>query len=69
MNSHPYFTRQECMLSFECETLRLKKMVTMLRSRDVIHREPASFGCMIHVPVSVIIPLLKKNVLLFDSHS
>ena len=32
----------------------------MLRSRDVIRREPVSFSCMSHVPVSVIIPVLNK---------
>ena len=41
----------------------------MLKSRDVIHRGLASFLCMIHVTVSVIIPVLKKKALLFDSPS
>ena len=40
------------MLSFEGGTLLLKETVTMLKSRDVIYRGPASFLCMIHVPVS-----------------
>ena len=40
--------------------------VTMLRSRDVIHRGPAWFWCIIQVSVSVIIPVLKKKALLFD---
>ena len=33
----------------------------------MIHGGPVSFLCMIHIPVSVIIPVLKKNALLFDS--
>ena len=40
-----------------------EKIVTMLRSRDVIHREPASFW---YIPVSVIIIVRKKKALLFD---
>ena len=36
----------------------LRQTVTMLRGRDVIH----SFWCMIHVPVSVNTPLLKKGI-------
>ena len=36
---------------------------------DVIYRGPASFWCMIHFPVLVIIPVLKKMALLFDSYS
>ena len=55
------------MLSFVGETLLLREIVTMLRSRDVIHRVPASFCCMIHVPESVIIPILKKKALIFYS--
>ena len=51
--------------STEGGTLLLKETVTMLRIRDVTHREPASFWCMIHVPVSIIIPVLKKKALLF----
>ena len=43
--------------------------VTMLRSRDVILRWPASFLCMIHVPVSVIISVLKKKGITFYSPS
>ena len=31
------------MLSFEGGTLLLSEMITMLRGRNVIHREPASF--------------------------
>ena len=42
--------------------------MTMLRSRDVIHGGLASFLCIIHVPVSVIIPVLKKKALLFFNH-
>ena len=34
-------------------------------SKDMIHRGPASFWHMIHDPVSVIIPVLKKKALLF----
>ena len=40
-------------------------MVTMLRSRDGIHRGPASFWCIIHVPESVIISVLKKKAFIF----
>ena len=47
----------------------MKDFVTMLRSRDVIYKGPASFWCMIHVPVLVIIPVLRKKALLFDSPS
>ena len=36
-------TSQGYKLSFKERTLLLRKTVTMLRSRDVIHREPASF--------------------------
>ena len=59
------FMRQWYMLSFEDGTLLLRKTVTMLRSRDVIHRGPALFWCTIHVPVQVIIPVLKKKALFF----
>ena len=55
------------MLSFKGEILLLKEMVTILRSRDVIHRRPASFCSMIHDFVSVIIPVQKKKALLFGS--
>ena len=57
------------MLSFEGGTLLLRETVTMLRSKDVIHRGPDSFGCMIHVPLSVIILVLKIKALHFDSSS
>ena len=57
--------RQEYMLLFEGGTFLLRE--TMLRSRDVIHTGSASFWSMIHVLVSVIIPVLKKKALLFDS--
>ena len=57
------------MLSFEGGTLLLRETVTMLRSRDVIHRGLVSFRCMIHVLVSLIIPELKKRAKLFDSPS
>ena len=30
---------------------------------DMIHKGPASFYCLINVPVSVIIPVLKKKAL------
>ena len=46
------------MLSFEGGTLPLRETATMLRSGDVIHRGPASFWCMIHAPVPVIISVL-----------
>ena len=49
------------MVSFEGGTLLLREMVTMLRSRDMIHRRPTSFWYMILVPLSVIIPVLKKK--------
>ena len=65
-NTQQNFMNQWYMLSFEGGTLLLREMVTMLKSRDVIHRGPTSFWCMIHVPVSVIIPVLKKKALLFD---
>ena len=68
-NTQMKFTRQGCMLSFEDRTLLLRESVTVLRSRDVIHRGSASFWCMISVPVSVIIPVLKKKVVLFDPPS
>ena len=42
---------------FEGRTLLLREMVTMMRSRDVIHKGPASIWCMIHISVSVIIPI------------
>ena len=45
----------------------LRETVTMWRSRDVIRRGPAAFWCMIYVPVLVIIPVLHKMALLFDS--
>ena len=56
------------MLSFEGGKLLLRETVTMLRSRDVIQRDPATFWRMIHIPMSVIISVLKKKALLFDSH-
>ena len=68
-NRQQNFTRQTYMLSFEDETLLLRATVTMLRSRDVIHRRQASFWCMINVSILVIIAVLKKNPLLFDSPS
>ena len=52
------------MFSFKGGTLLLKEMVTMLRSRGVIPRGPVSFWCMIYVPVSVIMTVLKKKALL-----
>ena len=54
-------------LSFERGTLLLRETATMLKSWDVIPRGSASSWCMIRIPVSVIIPVLKKKVLLFDS--
>ena len=57
------------MRSFEDGTSLLRETMTILRSRDVIHWGPASFWCMKHVPVSVIIPVLKKKALLFYSPS
>ena len=42
-DSQQNFTRQGYMLSFEGGTLLAIEMVTMLRTRDVIHRELASF--------------------------
>ena len=65
-NSQQNFMRQGYMLSFEGGRFLLKEMMTMLRSRDVIHSGPASFWCMIHVPVLLIIPVQKKNTSLFD---
>ena len=66
-NSKQNFTRQGYMLLFKSGTLLLREMVTMLRSRDVIHRGSVSFWCMIYIPVLIIIPLLKKKALLFNS--
>ena len=57
------------MLSFTGTTLLLKETVTMLKRRNMIHRIRASFLCMIPVFVSVIIPELKKEALLFYSLS
>ena len=57
------------MLSFKGETLNvslLSETDPLLRRRDVIHRGPALFPYMIHVSLSVIIPLLKKKALIFD---
>ena len=65
-NSPQNFTRPGYMLPFEGGTRLLREMVTMLRRRDVIHSGPASFWCMIHVPVSVIILVLNKKALLLD---
>ena len=59
--SQQNFTKQRYMLSFEGRTLLVRETLTMLISRDVIHRGSASFLCMIHVLVSVIIPVLKKK--------
>ena len=59
------FTRQGYMLSFEGGTLILRETLTMFRSRDVIRRGAALFWSMIHVPVSLIIPVQKKKALLF----
>ena len=57
------------MLSFEGRTLLFREMVTMLRSRDVIHRATASFWLMIDVSVPVIIPVQKeKKKRFFLSH-
>ena len=66
-NIQQNFTRQGYMLSFEDGILLFRETVTLLRSRNVIHRETASFWCMIHVFVSVIIPVVKKKMLLLDS--
>ena len=46
-----------------------REMVTMLRSRDVNLRRPASFWITIHVPMLVIISVLKKKALFLDSPS
>ena len=43
--------------------------VIVLWCRNVIHRGSASFLCRIHVPVLVIIPVIKKKALGFDSLS
>ena len=66
-NRQENFTRQGYMLSFEGRTLLFRGIVIMLRSKDVIHRGPSSFWCMIHVPVLVIIPVLLGHlfILLF----
>ena len=56
------------MVLFEDGALVLKKRktVNMLRCSNVIHRGPASFCCMIHAPVSLIISVIKKKVLVFN---
>ena len=48
-NSQQNWTSQEFKLSFEGRTLQLWETMTMLRSRDMIHKRPASFSfrCMI----------------------
>ena len=46
------------MLSFEGETLLLRETVTTLSRVDVIHTGLGSFWCMIHAPMSIIIPIL-----------
>ena len=43
----------------------LRETVTMLRSTEVMYREPVSFWYTIHVLVPVIIPVQKKKGLLF----
>ena len=54
------------MFVFEGGTLLLRETVTMLRSRDVIHRGPTSFWCTTHISLTVIIAVLKKKRLFFD---
>ena len=49
------------------DILLLRETLTILRSKDIIHRWSASFWEMIHVYVSVIIPLLKKKALTINS--
>ena len=66
-NSQSNFMKQGYMLSFEGGTLLLREMMTMLRSKDVIHRGSASFCGMIPIPMLVIIPVIKKKALLLDS--
>ena len=66
-NSLVNVTRQGYIHSLQGATLLLRETLTMLGSKDVIHREPVLFLCMIHVPVSVTISVLKKKVLLFPS--
>ena len=60
-NSQQNFTSQGYMFSFEGGTSLLRETVTMLRNRDVIYRGPVSFWCMIPVPASLIIAVLKKK--------
>ena len=50
-NNQQKFTRQGYLLSFEGGTLLLRETVTMLSSRNVIHRGPALFWYMIQIPV------------------
>ena len=66
-NLNCHLLRQEYMFSIKSGTLLLRETMTMLRSRDVIQSGSASFWCMIHSLVSVIIPVLKKKALFFDS--
>ena len=46
-------------------SLSLSLCLSMLRSRDIIHRGPVSFWCMIHVFVLVIISALKEKAFIF----
>ena len=68
-NSQQNLIGSRYMHSFEGGTVSSRETVTVFRSRDVILRGSASFRCMIHVPVSVIIPALKRNPWHFDSLS
>ena len=52
---------QRYIRSFEVLTLLLGKAVTLLRSKDVIHRGPVSFRRIKHVPVLVFIPVQRKR--------
>ena len=65
-NSQLGFSRLGYMLSFECEILQLGEMVTMLRRKNVIHRGLASFWCMMHVLLSILV--LKKNSTFWLTH-
>ena len=68
-NSQQNFSRPGYMFPFKGGTLLLRKMVTMLKIRDVIHRRLASFLFIIYLPESLIIPVQKKKALLFNSRT
>ena len=63
-NSQQNFTRLGYMISLEGWTLILRETVTIFR-KEMIHRRPFTFWCMIPITASVIIPILKIKCLTF----